>query len=182
MDIKPIRSDEDYRAVIEEIDRLWGSETGTLEGDKLSVLIVLAEDYEKKNFEIEQEDPIETIIFYMDSMGLTRADLEPFIGTRARVSEILNRKRPLSLRMIRNLEQGLGIPANILIQPYELNISEGEFNLINANWELHFGPSYNRVIIIDTQIDASSPVDKFPFFFTPEAYQYESYKRNPQRS
>jgi HTH-type transcriptional regulator / antitoxin HigA len=125
MDIKPIRSYQDYQEALNEIDRLWGSEPGP-EGDKLDVLIVLVEDYEKKNFRSSKEDPIETIIYYMESRGLSRADLEKYIGSRARVSEVLNRKRHLTLRMIRNLSDGLGIPAEILVQPYKLDTLESE--------------------------------------------------------
>lgn len=119
MDIKPIKTEEDYRAALETIDLLWDSEEGSSERDRLEVLIILVEDYEEKHHNIPEPDPIEAIQYYMDSRNLSRADLEPYIGSRARVSEILNRKRPLTLRMIRNLEEGFGIPASILVQPYE---------------------------------------------------------------
>lgn len=120
MDIKPIRTEEDYRAAKGLIDTLWGAEIGTPEGDILDVYIILVEDYEKRNVRTLEADPVETILYYMESRGLTNKDMIRFIGSPSRVSEILNRKRHLTLEMIRNLEQGLGIPAKILIQPYYL--------------------------------------------------------------
>lgn len=120
MDIRPIKTEEDYEAALGEIDRLWGAEFGSPDGDKLDVLATLVESYEEKHYPIEAPDPIEAILHQLESRGLTRQDLEPFIGTRGRVSEILNRKRPLSLEMIRNLQKGLDISADILVQPYEL--------------------------------------------------------------
>jgi HTH-type transcriptional regulator/antitoxin HigA len=85
------------------------------------VLTTLVEAYEAQQIPIEAPDPIEMIHYFLESRGLTRRDLEPYIGTRARVSEILNRRRPLTLEMIRKLHQGLGIPATVLIQPYKLH-------------------------------------------------------------
>jgi len=122
MDIKPIKNDADYEAALEEIERLFNAEPDTPEGDRLKVLVTLVEAFEAKHYDIPPPDPIEAIKYYMESRGLSRRDLEPYIGSRARVSEILNRRRPLSLRMIRNLEAGLGIPAEILIRPCELDI------------------------------------------------------------
>lgn len=120
MDIKPIKTDEDYQAALAEIDRLFDAVPDTPEGDRLEVLITLVEAYESKHFSMPLPDPIEAIEYHMESRGLTRRDLEPYIGSRARVSEILNHRRSLTLRMIRNLEAGLGIPAGILIQRYNL--------------------------------------------------------------
>ena len=120
MDIRPVRTDEDHKAAMAEIDRLWGSPPGTPEGDELDIWLALVEAYEKRHYHFSPPDPIEAIEFDMDRLGLTRKDLEQYIGTRARVWEVLNRKRPLSLRMIRSLEKGLGIPAAILVQEYEL--------------------------------------------------------------
>ena len=125
MEIKPIRSEADYDAALEEIERLFDSEPGTPEGERLEVLSILVEAYEDEHYPISLPDPIEAIEYYLESRGLSRSDLEPYIGSRARVSEILNRRRPLTLRMIRNLEAGLGIPAEILIQPYDLRSAEG---------------------------------------------------------
>jgi HTH-type transcriptional regulator/antitoxin HigA len=123
MDIKPIKTESDYEAALAEIERLMGVEPNTPEGDKLDVLTTLVETYEEKRYPIDPPDPIEAIIHEMESQGLTRKDLERYLGSRARVSEILNRKRSLSLQMIRNLQEGLGISAEILIIPYPLQIS-----------------------------------------------------------
>jgi HTH-type transcriptional regulator/antitoxin HigA len=120
MDIKPIKTEADYEAVLGEIERLFDAEPDTPKGDRLEVLMILVEAYESQHYDILPPDPIEAIKYHMESRGLSRKDLEPYIGTRARVSEILNRQRSLSLRMIRRLEAGLGIPAEILIQPYQL--------------------------------------------------------------
>jgi len=123
MDIKPIKTERDYEAALAEIEKLMGAEPNTPEGDKLDVLTTLVETYEEKHYPIDPPDPIEAIIHEMESQGLTRKDLERYLGNRARVSEILNRKRSLSLQMIRNLQEGLGISAEILINPYPLQIS-----------------------------------------------------------
>jgi HTH-type transcriptional regulator/antitoxin HigA len=120
MEIKPIRTETDYEKALQEIERLWQAEYGSPEGDKLDVLVTLVEAYEEKHHPIPPPDPVEAILHYMESQGLSRRDLEPYIGTRARVSEVINRKRPLSLNMIRKLQNGLGISAEILVQPYEL--------------------------------------------------------------
>lgn len=120
MEIKPIRTEADYEAALEEIERLWEAPDGSPEGDKLDVLVTLVEAYEEKHYPIPPPDPIEAILHHLDSQGLSRQDLEPYLGSRARVSEVLNRKRPLSLKMIRKLQSGLGISAEVLIQPYEL--------------------------------------------------------------
>ncbi len=120
MDIKPIKTDADYEAALAEIDRLWGAEYGSPQGEKLDILATLVEAYEEKHYPIPPPDPIEAILHYMESQALTQRDLEPYIGSRARVSEILNRKRPLSLRMIRKLHEGLGISADILVRTYTL--------------------------------------------------------------
>ncbi|GLI38219.1 transcriptional regulator [Geobacter hydrogenophilus] len=118
MEIKPIKNETDYQAALEEIESLFDAAPDTPEGDRLEVLTTLVEAYEERHYSIPMPDPIEAIAYHMESRGLTRRDLEPFIGSRARVSEILNRKRPLTMEMIRNLHKGLGIPAEVLIQPY----------------------------------------------------------------
>ena len=118
MDIRPIKTDEDYQIALAEIEELFTATPETVEGDRLEVLITLVEAYEDENYYIPVPDPIEAINYYMDSRGLSRKDLEPYIGSRARVSEVLNRKRPLTLSMIRNLNAELGISADILITPY----------------------------------------------------------------
>ncbi len=120
MDVRPIRTEEDYEWALAEIEGLFDSEAGTPESDRLEVLAVLVEAYEDEKEPLPLPDPIEAIEYWMESRGLSRVDLEPYIGSRGRVAEILNRKRPLTLRMIRNLEGNLGIPAEILVQEYAL--------------------------------------------------------------
>jgi HTH-type transcriptional regulator/antitoxin HigA len=118
MDIRPIRTEADYDATLAEIEQLFDAPPGTPDGDRLDVLTTLVAAYEEQHHPILPPDPIEAIIYYMESRGLTRHDLEPYLGTRGRVAEVLNRRRPLSLEMIRQLHSGLGIPAEVLIQPY----------------------------------------------------------------
>jgi HTH-type transcriptional regulator / antitoxin HigA len=118
MRIKPIKTEADYREALKEIERIFDTAPGTRQGDRLEVLTTLVEAYEEKHFRIPLPDPVEAILHYLESRGLTRRHLEPYIGSRARVSEVLNRKRPLTMEMIRNLHKGLGIPAEVLIQPY----------------------------------------------------------------
>jgi HTH-type transcriptional regulator/antitoxin HigA len=116
-EIKPIRSEADYEEALGEIERLWGAPSGTLEGDRLDVLATLIDAYEDEHHPIDPPDPIEAIKFRMEQQGLTRKDLEAIIGTRTRVAEILNRRRGLSIAMIRRLHEKLGISAEILIKP-----------------------------------------------------------------
>jgi len=123
MYIKQIRTECNYEAALQEIERLWDAAPGSSEGDKLDVLVTLVEAYEEKQHPILPPDPVEAILHHLESQGLSRRDLEPYIGTRARVSEVLNRKRPLTLTMIRQLQSGLGISAEILVQPYELQLA-----------------------------------------------------------
>ena len=118
MDIRPIRTEADYQAALAEIERLFGTALNTPEGDRLDVLTTLVEAYEDLHYRIPAPDPVEAIKYYMESRGLSRGDLEPYLGSRARVSEVLSRKRPLSLSMIRRLHTGLGIPADVLIESY----------------------------------------------------------------
>lgn len=115
MRIKPIKSERDYRQVMREIDSLMDATPNSTDGDRLDVLTTLAQAWEEKHDAIEPPDPIAAIRFAMEKHGLTRKDLEPCIGSRARVAEILNRKRPLTLAMIRRLHQSLNIPAESLI-------------------------------------------------------------------
>lgn len=124
MNIRPIRNEEDYETALEEIQALWDAQDGTPEADWLDVLMVLVEAYEAEHYPIPDPDPIDLILHVMDARGLTRSDLEPYLGTRARVSEVLNRRRPLSLSMIRKLQTGLGLPADILVQPYLLHANQ----------------------------------------------------------
>lgn len=120
MAIKPIKTEADYEAALREVERLWGATYGSPEGDKLDVWVTLIEAYEQKHYPIPPPDPIEAILHHMESRGLSLRDLEPYLGSGVRVSEILNRKRALSLKMIRELHKGLGISADILVQPYDL--------------------------------------------------------------
>lgn len=117
MDVQPIRTEEDYEAALAEIERLFDAAPNTSESDRLDVLTTLVEAYEAQHYHIPEPDPVEAIKYYMESRGLTRADLEPYIDRRARVAEVLNRKRTLSLNMIRRLDAGLGIPAEVLVRP-----------------------------------------------------------------
>ncbi|HEY1710517.1 MAG TPA: helix-turn-helix domain-containing protein [Rhizomicrobium sp.] len=116
-DLKPIRTKADHRRALVEVERLWGAKSGTPDGDRLDVLATLIDAYEAEHYPMDPPDPIEAIKFRMESQGLTRKDLEPMIGTRTRVAEVLNRKRSLSISMIRELHQQLGISAEVLIQP-----------------------------------------------------------------
>jgi HTH-type transcriptional regulator/antitoxin HigA len=118
MEIRPIRTETDYEAALAEIERLFDAEPNNPENDRLDVFTTLVEAYEAHHYPIPEPDPVEAIKYYMESRGLSRADLEPYIGGRARVAEVLNRKRALSLNMIRRLYAGLGIPAEVLVQPY----------------------------------------------------------------
>ncbi len=123
MKIKPIHTEEDYEAALNEIERLFEAEPGTPEGDKLDVLTTLVQAYEAEHYPISMPDPIEAIEYHMERLKLTRKDLEAYLGGPSRVSEILNRKRLLTLHMIRNLSAGLGISVNILAQAYTLKES-----------------------------------------------------------
>ena len=116
MDIKPIRTKTDYRDTLREIETLMTAKAGTPEGDRLDVLVTLVEAYERVHFPMDLPDPIEAIKFMMEQRGLTPKDLEPAIGRMNRVYEVLNRTRPLTLAMIRNLHDAFGIPAESLIK------------------------------------------------------------------
>ena len=115
MNVKPIRTEADYAAAMARIDDLWGAEIGSPAGDELEVLAVLVGKYEDEHYPLPPSDPIEAIKFRMDQQGLTPRDLEPYIGSSGRVSEVLNRKRKLSLAMIKLLHDGLHIPYESLL-------------------------------------------------------------------
>lgn len=117
MDIKPIKTDDDYRAALKEIETLMTAAPDSPEGEKLDVLVTLVEAYESKHFPLDLPDPVEAIKFEMEQKGLTVKDLEPMIGKSNRVYEILNHKRSLTLKMIWRLHKGLGMPAESLIKP-----------------------------------------------------------------
>ena len=120
MNIHPIESDSDYQEALAEIEVRFDAAPNSTEADRLEILATLVEAYEDRNFSIPAPDPIEAIKYFMESRGLTRKDLESFIGNRSRVSEILNRKRPLTLQMIRKLHRELGIPAEVLLSQAEV--------------------------------------------------------------
>ncbi|OGO67202.1 MAG: hypothetical protein A2Z49_11710 [Chloroflexi bacterium RBG_19FT_COMBO_56_12] len=116
MEIKPIHRESDYQGALKEIDRLIESQPGTPEGDRMDVLVTLVVAYEARHFPIpEPDDPVGVLEYYMESRGLSRVDLIPYLGSKERVSEVLNRKRGFSLAMIRRLHDGLGIPADLLV-------------------------------------------------------------------
>jgi len=115
MDIQPIKTEQDYNQALAEIEQCWGANEGTEAGDKLDILLVLVDDYESIHYPILPPDPIEAIKFRMEQMNLSRKDLEPYIGGRGRVSEVLNYQRGLSLNMIRKLHSKLSIPLENLI-------------------------------------------------------------------
>ena len=116
MEIAPIKTQRDYRRVLEEIEGLMMAKRNTPEGDRLDVLVTLVEAWERKHYPLDLPDPVEAIKYHMDQNGLQPRDLIPFIGSRNRVHEVLNRRRPLTLKMIRRLHAGLGIPAESLIK------------------------------------------------------------------
>ena len=120
MDVHLIKTESDYDAALKEIDLLWGSPEDTVEGDRLDVLLVLVESYESKHHPVDPPDPIEAIKFRMEQMNLTRKDIEPLIGSRGRVSEVFNHRRPLSLPMIRRLHNALHIPLESLVQKIDV--------------------------------------------------------------
>lgn len=124
MKLKPIRTESDYQEALAQIEAIFDTQPGTPEGDLLEVLTILVEAYEEEYYPIAPPDPIDAIEFHMQRLGLKRRDLEPYIGSRARVSEILKRRRPLTLTMIRNLHANLGIPAETLMQRYPLASSD----------------------------------------------------------
>ena len=116
VDTKPIKSERDYRRVLNEIERLMDARHDTPEGDRLDVLATLAEAWEQKHHAIDAPWPVEAIRFAMEQRGITEKELEPLIGGRARVAEVLGGRRPLTLPMIRRLHARLGIPADVLIR------------------------------------------------------------------
>lgn len=118
MEIKPIKTSGDYNQALKRLEHIFDAKNGTPEGDELEVLAILIDEYEKEQFPIELPDPIEAIKFRMEQMGYTQNDLAAIVGLKSRASEILNRKRKLSLEMIRKLHEELNIPTDVLIQAY----------------------------------------------------------------
>ena len=116
MNVTPIKSNRDYRRALKEIEGLMGAKRDTPQGDRLDVLVTLIEAWEAKHYPIDLPDPVEAIKYHMEQRGLRPGDLVPYIGSRNRVYEVLNRRRPLTLRMVWRLHRGLGIPAASLIK------------------------------------------------------------------
>jgi HTH-type transcriptional regulator/antitoxin HigA len=121
MNIRPVKTDADYQIALDQVDSLLEAQLNTPEGDELDILTTLITAYEEQHYPILPPDPVEALLYWMESRDLTRRDLEPLLGSRARVAEILNRRRTLTLEMIRRLHLELGIPAEILIQPYSIH-------------------------------------------------------------
>ena len=121
MQLKPIKSEADYQQALEEMERLWDAKEGTEAFDQLEVLATLIEAYEDKTTPIQNPDPVQAILFRMEQEGLNNADMEEYLGSKSKVSEVLNYKRPLSINMIRRLASGLGMDPAILILEYPLN-------------------------------------------------------------
>lgn len=120
MELRPIRTKKNYQAALAEIEQLWNAPAKSAEADRLDVLTLLVEHYEEQHYPLADPDPIDFLLHVMEARSLSRKDLEPFLGPRGRVSDILNRTRPMTLEMIRRLADGLGLPAEVLIKPYPL--------------------------------------------------------------
>jgi HTH-type transcriptional regulator/antitoxin HigA len=118
MEIKPIKTDKDYKNALKRLEIIFDASPNTPEGDELEILGILIDDYENKHFPVELPDPIEAIKFRMDQLGYTQKDLSNILGQKSRASEILNRKRKLTIEMIRKLHEFLHIPTDVLIQAY----------------------------------------------------------------
>ena len=120
MAIRPIRTKREHPAVLKEIEALWDAPEGSPRADRLEVLVLLVEAFERAHYPVSDPDPIDFLQHIMEARDLSRRDLEPFIGSRARVAEVLNRVRPLTLEMIRRLATGLKLPADVLVRDYRL--------------------------------------------------------------
>jgi len=115
MEIRPIKTENDYNKSIQRIELLWGSVRDTPEGDELDLLCTLVESYEMAHYPIAPPDPVDAILFRMEQMGMTKSDMAKYLGSQSRVSEVLGRKRKLTLKMVKSLYKGLKIPAEILL-------------------------------------------------------------------
>ena len=120
MELRPLRTKREYQAALKEAERLWNARADSKDADRLEVLVLLIQAYEAKHYPMSDPDPIDFLHHVMEARGLSRKDLEPYIGSRARVAEVLNRVRPLSLEMIRRLAAELKIPAEVLIKTYDV--------------------------------------------------------------
>jgi HTH-type transcriptional regulator/antitoxin HigA len=123
MDIRLIKTETEYETVLARIETLMDAAPGSAQEEELELLALLVEKYEEERFPIDSPDPVEAILFRMEQQGLTPKDLIQYLGSQSKVSEVLNRKRPLSLRMIRNLNLGLGIPAEVLLRKTERHLA-----------------------------------------------------------
>jgi HTH-type transcriptional regulator / antitoxin HigA len=124
MDIRPIRTEEDHRAALEEIEACWGAAEGTEEGDKLEVLVALVKLYEAKRWPVEPGenfDPIDALRYAIEELGHTQAELAELLGSRSRASDILSRRRPLTVEMIHKISEVWKIPADLLVRPYRID-------------------------------------------------------------
>ena len=123
MEIRPIRTDKDHRAALSEIEKLWGASSGTPEGDKLDILVTLVETYEERRWPLRSRrrfDPVDALRYAIDELGHTQAELADILGSRSRASEVLARRRPLTLEMIQKINASWKIPADLPVQPYRL--------------------------------------------------------------
>jgi HTH-type transcriptional regulator / antitoxin HigA len=123
MDIRPIRTDQDHRAALKEIDACWGAREGSEEGDKLDVLVALVENYEARRWPIEGDknfDPIDVLRYAIDELGHAQNELAELLGSRSRASEILSRRRALTVDMIHKISEAWKIPADLLVRPYKV--------------------------------------------------------------
>ncbi len=118
MNIKPVKTEQDYQFALERLEEIFDAKPNSKEGDELEILSILIEKYESKHFPIEMPDPIEAIKFRMDQLGMKQKDLAEAVGFNSRVSEILNKKRKLTIEMVRSLSEKLRIPTEVLIQKY----------------------------------------------------------------
>jgi HTH-type transcriptional regulator / antitoxin HigA len=170
MNIRPVKSEQDYSAALERIEMLWGAEPGTPEGDELDILLTLTCVYEEAHHPVPPPTPIEAIKFVMDRKNLKPADLVPFIGSRSKVSEILNGKRTLTLSMIRSLNKNIGIPAEVLIQegaafPYNGEAIKWDSfpiaEIVNRGWVVGLDPNTQAEEIMRSLCQKSGADDYF---------------------
>jgi HTH-type transcriptional regulator / antitoxin HigA len=123
MQIRPIRTDKDHRAALAEIEKLWGASIGTPEGDKLDILVTLVETYEERRWPLKSRrrfDPVDVLRYAIEELGHSQAELSDILGSRSRASEVLARRRPLTLEMIQKINANWRIPADLLVQPYRV--------------------------------------------------------------
>jgi HTH-type transcriptional regulator/antitoxin HigA len=188
MNIRPVKTDQDYDSALLRIEDLWGVEPGTVKGDELEILLMLVTAYENENYPVPPPSPIEALRFVMDQKGLKPSDLIPFIGSRPRVSEILNGKRNLTLKMIRCLHSKLGIPAEILIQDGSVFPINGEAvnwdsfpvsEIVKRKWVTGFDPKTQAEEIIRSLSSLSSSDD---YLFEKQAACFRKGNRSNEKN